>query len=403
MFLTKAFHHFFKLKSSSGMLLLTCALFALLISNSPLNAYYQSILATKISLGFGNNILKKPMILWINDGLMVFFFLLVSLEIKREMLFGELSVTQQRILPAIGALGGMVVPAGIYIMIVMHQPDAIRGWAIPTATDIAFSLAVLSLFSKRLPNELKIFLTALAILDDLGAIIIIALFYTSNLYLPALGFSFLLIASLFILNKAQVNTATPYYLISILLWFTLLKSGVHTTLVGVVLAMALPMQGTKKETKHSLGMHLEHNLTPWVSYCILPIFACANSGVPLENMRYFDIVHSIPVAIACGLCLGKPIGIFTTCFLAVKLKFASLPKNVNWPMLFGISALCGIGFTMSLFIGSLAFETHSLQGSQETVQLLYTNRLRIGVLAGSLISGLMGYAILAAAKKTKPN
>jgi Na+:H+ antiporter, NhaA family len=403
--LTKAFRYFVSLESSSGLLLLACAASALLITNSPLNDYYQHLLLTHLSIGFGKSLLSKPLVLWINEGLMAIFFLLVSIEIRREITLGELSIAKQRVLPMIGALGGMIVPACIYLMIVPHETIAMRGWAIPTATDIAFSLAILSLFGKRLPHELKIFLTALAILDDLGAIIIIALFYTSQISFIALGISLVLIICLFILNQSGVDNGAPYYLIAILLWFAILKSGVHATFVGVILAFTLPM-ANKVDKKKKLALKVEHTLAPWVSFLILPIFAFANSGVPLANMHHSEVIHSIPLAIICGLLIGKPLGIFSSCLLAVKLKLTSLPKHVNWSHMFGISALCGIGFTMSIFIGSLAFETHAHHGAQETVQLLYANRLRIGVLVGSILSGLLGYVILYMQRSpiiTKPN
>jgi Na+:H+ antiporter, NhaA family len=388
---TKTFNFFFKSESTSALLLLLSALAAMLISNTNLNHYYQLLIQTSFAIGFGDTLLSKPIILWINEGLMACFFLLVGLEIKREILLGELNDKKKRTLPLIAALGGMVVPAIIYIGIVQSHPIALRGWAIPTATDIAFSLAILAFIGKILPPQLKVFLTAVAIIDDLGAIIIIALFYTPQIITSYLALSAGLIACLVLCNRLGIKRISPYAIISALLWYTLLKSGIHATLVGVVMALSLPMDTQKPAT--SPALRCEHIITPWVAFLILPLFAFTNSGIPLHNISASIWDNHIMIAIILGLVIGKPLGILGFSWAAVYMRIAQLPKNIDWVYLAGISALCGIGFTMSLFIGTLAFDilgdTHSA-----THQLMYANILRLGVLIGSILSGLLGTVIL---------
>ena len=380
--LTKPFKQFFKLESASGLILLFAATIALLISNSNYESLYFNTLQKYISLGIGSFSLKLSIIHWINDVLMTIFFFLVSLEIKREMVNGELSNPKQALLPIIGAVGGMVVPALIYIIININSPETLNGWAIPSATDIAFSLGVLSLLGKRVPISLKIFLTALAIIDDLGAIVIIAFFYSGNIEVYYLLLMLAAVLVLVVLNKFNVRNFIPYLLIGVLLWEFTHQSGIHATIAGVLLALLIPHD--KKNKKKSLLLKLEHTIAPYVAFIIMPIFAFANAGVSLKGISLSTLLNPVPLGILCGLFFGKQIGVFLFAYLSVKFNLAQKPNNSNWVSLYAVSVLTGIGFTMSLFVGNLAFANSTM----------YTDGVKIGVLSGSLLSTLVGYYLL---------
>lgn len=373
---------FLQLEASSGVLLLGAAVVAMLIENSSLDSYYDALLETPAGFHLGAFSLSKPLLLWINDGLMAVFFFLVGLEIKREFVKGELAEPSRVVLPACGAVGGMLIPALIYFALNYHDPLALKGWAIPCATDIAFALGVLSALGRRVPASLKVFLLTLAILDDLGAIIIIALFYTADLSVKSLGVAGVILASLLVMNLAGVRKVSFYIIAGVLLWVAVLKSGVHATLAGVVLAMFIPLHGRKSEP---ILEKLEHDLHPIVAFIILPLFAFANSGVSLAGLSPGVLFESVPLGIVLGLVLGKQIGVMTFAWGAVKSGIGSLPSRVTWLHLYGVSALCGIGFTMSLFISSLAFE----QGA-----IVYAQFDRLGILGGSIVSALLGYFVL---------
>lgn len=374
---------FLKLESASGLLLIGAMLLAVLCANTPLSWLYDGFLQTRFEIHFGALSLAKPLLLWINDGLMAIFFLLVGLEVKREILEGELSSLPQIALPGIAAVGGMLIPALIYTGINWSAPATLQGWAIPAATDIAFALGVIALLGKNVPGPLKLFLLTLAILDDLGAIVIIALFYTADLSVLSLVLAMIAVAGLFILNRTGVTHIAAYVLFGVFLWICVLKSGVHATLAGVVLAFAIPLR-TKDQDGHSLLRHLEHTLHPWVAYGILPIFAFANAGVSLAGISFTDVFSPLPLGIAAGLFVGKQFGIVAFSWIGIKLRMARLPQGVSWGEFHGMAVLCGIGFTMSLFIATLA-----LDGSQETA-----DAARLGVLLGSLMSALSGYYLL---------
>ena len=380
--LTNLFQEFFKLESASGLLLLFAATIALIISNSNFEAIYFSTLQKYISLGIGNFFLKLSIIHWINDVLMTVFFFLVSLEIKREIVQGELSNPKQALLPIIGAVGGMVVPAGIYIVININSPETLNGWAIPSATDIAFSLGVLSLLGKRVPISLKIFLTALAIIDDLGAIVIIAFFYSGNVEVYYLLLMLVTVLILITLNKFNVSSFVPYLFVGILLWEFTHQSGIHATIAGVLLALTIPHN--KKDKNKSLLLKLEHAIAPYVAFGIMPIFAFANAGVSLDGINLKSLLNPVPLGILCGLFFGKQIGVFLFSYISVKLNLAQKPNNSNWVSLYAVSVLTGIGFTMSLFVGNLAFANTPM----------YLDGVKIGVLSGSLLSTLLGYFLL---------
>lgn len=375
---------FFKLESAGGILLFIAATAAIIIANSPLERFYQLFLSTPVEIRVGALEIAKPLLLWINDGLMAVFFFLVGLELKRELLEGELSDKRNIILPGAGAIGGMLFPAAIYLYFNGADPVAAKGWAIPAATDIAFALGVLTLLGKRVPISIKIFLTSLAIFDDIGAIIIIALFYTSKISIAALIVVALCIPVLVALNRKNVISHSPYILIGVIMWIATLKSGVHATLAGVILAMFIPMR-SKTEPSISPLKSLEHDLHSIVAFFVLPVFAFANAGINLTSVTMDQMLHGVPIGIAMGLFVGKQVGIFGLCWLCIKLGWASLPKGMNWAALYGTSALCGIGFTMSLFVGSLAFE-------ETGVNLLFDERL--GIIVGSLLSGIVGYLVL---------
>jgi Na+:H+ antiporter, NhaA family len=385
---------FFKLDAASGILLMLAAVFAMICANTVLSSYYQLLLSTPVEIRVGSLEIAKPLLLWINDGLMAIFFFLVGLELKRELIEGELADKRNIILPGVGAIGGMLVPALIYLYFNIDDPVAVGGWAIPAATDIAFALGVLTLLGTRVSISIKIFLVSLAIFDDIGAIIIIALFYTSKISLTALVVVALCLPLLFMLNKRNVISKVPYIAIGIIMWVATLKSGVHATLAGVVLAMFIPMR-SKQNFAVSPLKDLEHSLHLLVGFFVLPIFAFANAGIDFSGMGVDELLHPVPVGIALGLFVGKQIGIFGLCWLAIKCNLTALPKSMSWLDLYGTATLCGIGFTMSLFIGSLAFEDAG-------VNSLFDERL--GIILGSLLSGIVGYLILhfslAPAKKT---
>ena len=379
-----AISRFLRMESAGGVILMMTATLAIIIANTPLAAYYSLLLDTPVEVRIGELKIAKPLLLWINDGLMAVFFFLVGLELKREVLDGELSDPKNIVLPAIGAVGGMLIPAAIYLAFNINDPVAVKGWAIPAATDIAFALGVLTLLGSRVPISLKIFLTSLAIFDDIGAIVIIALFYTSKISLAALVVAAICLPILFIMNRKGVVSRSPYFLIGIIVWVSLLKSGVHATLAGVIMALFIPLRDENKPGASPLK-ELEHDLHSVVAFFVLPVFAFANAGISLVGVSPEVMLHEVPVGVALGLFLGKPIGIFGLCGLAIVMGYTSLPKGMSMASLFGVSALCGIGFTMSLFVGSLAFE-------ETGVNLLFDERL--GIIVGSLASGLVGYIVL---------
>ena len=378
----KAIREFVKLEASAGILLGLAAVLALLWSNSPLRPYYEMLLGIPVVVQFGALEIAKPLLLWINDGLMVIFFLLVGLEIKREVVEGELSSLDKAALPVIGAVGGMAVPAAIYVAVNWGDAATLNGWGIPTATDIAFALGVLMLLGNRVPASLKIFLLALAIIDDLGAIVIIAVWYTTDLSLVSLGIAAAALLALVWLNRRGTLAIAPYVLVGVVLWVSVLKSGVHATLAGVALAFAIPLKVGDGPRRSPLRQ-LEHALHPWVAYGILPVFALANSGVSLKGLSLSHLFQPVPLGIMLGLLLGKQIGVMAFSWVAVRLGLARLPDGATWVQFYGVAVLTGIGFTMSLFIGTLAFDDPA-----------YAPSVRIGVLTGSAIAALFGYALL---------
>jgi NhaA family Na+:H+ antiporter len=369
------------LESASGLLLMGAAVLALLLDNSPLAWLYDGLLEVPMSVRIGALKLDKPLLLWINDGLMAVFFLLVGLEIKREILKGELSSPAKAALPALAAVGGMVAPALVFLAVNQDMPENFRGWAIPAATDIAFALGILKLAGPRIPLSIKVFLTALVIIDDLGAIVIIAIFYTSQLSMTSLGLGVLFAAGLFGLNRRGVVRYTPYVLLGIALWVCVLKSGVHATLAGVVMALAIPLRGGGEDD--SPLERMEHKLHPWVAYLVMPVFAFANAGVSLAGLTLGDLFAPLSLGIAAGLIVGKQVGVFFMTWLTVVLGIAERPAQASWAQVYGASLLAGVGFTMSLFIGSLAFE-----GPESAAAV------RVGVLSGSFVCGLLGYIVM---------
>lgn len=375
---------FIQQESFAGILLVSTALVAILIANSSISPYYTLLIDTIVEIKIGTFEISKPLLLWVNDGLMAIFFFLIGLELKREFIEGELSDRKKIILPAIGAVGGMSVPALIYIFINQDDPFALQGWAIPAATDIAFALGILALLGSRVPTSLKVLLTSLAIFDDIGAILIIAFFYTSKISVLALLVAAVCCAVLFMLNKIKVSKTSVYIFIGIIMWAAMLKSGVHATLAGITLAMFIPMRSSENPNISPLK-NLEHDLHSMVMLFILPIFAFCNAGVNFEGFGVEQIFHGVPLGIALGLFLGNQVGIFSLCWLAIKLRLTELPKNVSWLSLYGTATLCGVGFTMSLFIGSLAFEETGVN---------YIIDERLGIILGSIASGLLGYLIL---------
>ncbi len=381
-YISKPFKWFFKLEAASGLILLISAILALIISNSAYSSYYFGYLEKYIFIGFNEIGLKLSVLHWINDALMAIFFFFVTLEIKREFLQGELSNIKQALLPIIAAVGGMVVPALVYVLINLGDPETLNGWAIPSATDIAFSLGVLSLLGKRVPLSLKVFLTALAIIDDLGAILIIAIFYSGDLNLKYLSLMFLAFIILLIINKFNIKKFLPYLIIGLFLWDFTHNSGIHATIAGVLLAMTIPHR--EKEKDFSLLIKVEHAISPYVAFGIMPLFAFANAGVSLEGLSLGSLLDKVPLGIVLGLFVGKQLGVFVFSYISIKLKIAQMPSNTSWYNFYGVGILTGIGFTMSLFVGNLAFV--------ENMQ--YMDGVKIGVLTGSLLSTLAGYFLI---------
>ena len=386
-YITSPFKWFFKLEAASGLLLLISAVIALFISNSNLSNLYFETLNRYLFVGINNFGIKMSLLHWINDALMAVFFFFVTLEIKREFLQGELSNRKQALLPIIAAIGGMLVPALIYVYINFQTGDTLNGWAIPSATDIAFSLGVLSLLGSRVPISLKVFLTALAIIDDLGAIVIIAFFYSGDLSIKYLSLLLITFIALIILNKFNIKKFIPYLLLGLILWFFTHESGIHATISGVLLATVIPHR--KKEKDFSLLTKIEHSISPYVAFGIMPLFALANAGVSLSGMNFDSLLLPVPLGILLGLFVGKQIGVFLFSIISIKLKIAQMPNNVSWVSLYGVGILTGIGFTMSLFIGNLAF----VENTQ------YMSGVKIGVLTGSLLSTVFGYTLLLVAPK----
>ena len=386
-YITSPFKWFFKLEAASGLLLLISAVIALFISNSNLSNLYFETLNRYLFVGINNFGIKMSLLHWINDALMAVFFFFVTLEIKREFLQGELSNRKQALLPIIAAIGGMLVPALIYIYINFQNGDTLNGWAIPSATDIAFSLGVLSLLGSRVPISLKVFLTAIAIIDDLGAIVIIAFFYSGDLSIKYLSLLLITFIALIILNKFNIKKFIPYLLLGLILWFFTHESGIHATISGVLLATVIPHR--KKEKDFSLLTKIEHSISPYVAFGIMPLFALANAGVSLSGMNFNSLLLPVPLGILLGLFIGKQIGVFLFSIISIKLNIAQMPNNANWLNFYGVGVLTGIGFTMSLFVGNLAFV--------ENVQ--YISGVKIGVLSGSLLSTVFGYVLLLVATK----
>ena len=385
--LSKPFKWFFKLEAASGLILLVAAILALLLSNSDFSDLYFYSLEKYLFIGVNEFGLKLSVLHWINDALMAVFFFFVTLEIKREFIQGELSNIKQALLPIIGAVGGMLVPALFYIFINWGNAETMNGWAIPSATDIAFSLGILSLLGSRVPISLKIFLTALAIIDDLGAILIIAFFYSGDLSIPYLSLILLSYILLLILNRFSIKIFTPYLLIGLFMWFFTYKSGIHATIAGVLLATTIPHRLKNKD--YSLLVKIEHAISPYVAFMIMPLFAFANAGVNLEGLSLSSLLEPVPLGILCGLFFGKQIGVLLFSYVSIKFKFAETPNNSNWLSLYGVSVLTGIGFTMSLFVGNLAF----VENTQ------YIDGVKIGVLTGSLLSTVFGYILLLMSSK----
>lgn len=378
--------NFLLMESAGGILLMGAAVLAMLAANSPAAGLYSYFLDTPVEVRVGALQIAKPLFLWVNDGLMAVFFFLVGLELKREFLEGELSRPANVLLPAIGAVGGMAVPVAIFVWFNSGDAQAMQGWAIPGATDIAFALGILMLLGSRVPVALKVFVVSLAIFDDLGAIIIIAIFYSTDLSITALIISTLCLAILGLMNWRGTITISPYLFVGAVMWIAVLKSGVHATLAGVALAAFIPMRDAA-DRSHSPLRELEHDLHSVVAFGVLPLFAFVNAGISLEGVSFSDLLHPVPLGIAAGLFVGKQVGIFLLCFLAIKTGVARLPENSSWGSLYGVSILCGVGFTMSLFVGSLAFENVTIDP-----EAVFDERL--GIILGSLLSGIVGYIIL---------
>lgn len=381
---------FLRLESAGGILLMLAAALAIILANSPLSSLYSLFIDTPVEVRIGALHIAKPLLLWINDGLMAIFFFVVGLELKREWVEGELADRRNVILPGVGAIGGMLIPALIYLYFNHSDSLETQGWAIPAATDIAFALGILVLLGSRVPASIKIFLTSLAIFDDVGAIIIIAIFYTDNISFTALAAVAVCIPVLWYMNYKQVSEYSVYLVIGVIMWVSMLKSGVHATLAGIILAMFIPMKIDAKPG-YSPVRRLEHDLHPTVAFIILPLFAFANAGLDLSGVGMEQVLHPVPLGIALGLFVGKQLGIFGFCWLVIKLNIAKLPNKMTWGTLYGTATLCGIGFTMSLFIGSLAFEGAGFERIFDE---------RLGIIIGSLASGLLGFLIL---HKTLPN
>ena len=378
-------------ESIGGVVLAAAALLALIVSNSSLGPWYESFLHLRTEIRFANDwlVLSKPHSLWVNDLWMAVFFFLVGLEIKRELLDGELASVKQAVLPATAAIGGMLMPALIYAAINRADPIALRGWAVPTATDIAFALGILMLLGSRVPASLKVFLTAVAIIDDLGAIVVIAVFYTDKLSLPMLLAAGVGVAALFGLNRARVMSVGPYVIVGLVVWVCVLKSGIHATLAGVATALAIPLRNPNGGSPLQAA---EHALHPWVAFAVLPMFAFANAGVSLHGVSLSTLLLPVPLGIAAGLVAGKAIGVFGAAWLMVRFAGASVPSGASWTQFFGVCLLCGVGFTMSLFIGGLAFEG---QGAE------FETQLKLGVLGGSLVAAVLGVTVMLTAAQRR--
>jgi len=377
---------FLKLESAAGIVLIGAATLAMIAANSPVAGLYIHLLDVPVEVRIGDLEVAKPLFLWVNDGLMAIFFFLVGLELKREVLEGELSDPASVLLPALGAIGGIVVPVAIFVWFNAGDAEAMRGWAIPAATDIAFALGILMLLGKRVPISLKIFLVSLAIFDDIGAIVIIAVFYSADVSVQALIVSAVCLVVLGIMNWRGVSRVAPYVLVGVVMWTAVLKSGVHATLAGVALAAFIPMRDSNDSSKSPLRM-LEHDLHSVVAYGVLPLFAFVNGGIDLAGVSLESVMHSVPLGIAAGLFIGKQVGIFLLCFLAIKLGLARMPEGANWGSLYGVSVLCGVGFTMSLFVASLAFENVLFSPEQ-----IFDERL--GIIVGSILSAVVGFLVL---------
>ncbi len=375
---------FMRLEASAGLVLMAATVLAMIVKNSPLSPAYQSLLLLEGEVRLGNLSIEKPLLLWVNDFWMAIFFFLVGMEIKREWIEGYLADRSQLALPAVAALGGIVVPAAIYVSFNWGDTAALKGWAIPTATDIAFALGVLALLGSRVPVGLKVFLMTLAVLDDLAAIVLIALFYTDNLSTASLTLAAIAVAGLIVLNRSGVTRVAAYIVVGIALWVFVLKSGVHATLAGVALAMAIPAKGREPEDEPPLR-HLIHALHPWVAFAILPAFAFCNAGIDFGELRWDKVLGPVPLGIGLGLLVGKQVGVFVFSWATIRTGFASLPAGSSWLQLYGVALLCGIGFTMSLFIGSLAFA----EGGAG-----YARADRLAIVIGSALSGIVGYAVL---------
>ncbi len=388
-YISSPFKWFFKLEAASGILLLISAIAALIVSNSELSVYYFETLNKYLFIGINNFGLKLSVLHWINDALMAIFFFFVTLEIKREFLQGELSSIKQAMLPIIGAVGGMLIPALIYIYINIDNPNTLNGWAIPSATDIAFSIGILSLLGSRVPISLKVFLTALAIIDDLGAIVIIAFFYTGDLNIQYLLLMLVTFILLLVLNKFSIKKFTPYLILGLFLWFFTHESGIHATIAGVLLASVIPHR--KKDHDFSLLIKIEHAISPYVAYMIMPLFAFANAGVSLEGLSLSSLMLPVPLGILLGLFVGKQLGVFVFSYASIKFGLATLPTNSNWVSFYAVGVLTGIGFTMSLFVGNLAFVNN----------MEYMDGVKIGVLSGSLLSTVVGFVLLYLSSKKK--
>ena len=378
--------NFLKLESSGGILLFTAAILAIICANTSVQSVYFDFLQTQVVLKVGAFAIDKPLLMWINDGFMAVFFVLVGLEVKREMFEGSLSSVRKASLPAFAAFGGMIVPALIYYFINHHDPELVRGWAIPMATDIAFALGIVALLSKQVPLPLKMFLLALAIIDDIGAIVVIAIFFSHEMSTPALIVASLAIITLFTMNRYKVVSMIHYLIVGLILWASVLKSGVHATLAGVIIGFAIPLRGKNGETPL---YHLEHILAPWCSFVILPLFAFANAGVSFDGMSLEKLTSPVPLGIAFGLFIGKPVGVFLFSYVAVLFRLAGLPQGVNFKQIFAIAVLCGIGFTMSVFIAGLAFGADN--NSNNMLPLA-----QLGILIGTNLSAVLGYILLKA-------
>jgi NhaA family Na+:H+ antiporter len=383
---------FIQTDASSGIILVLAAVLALIMANSFFSDSYNAFLAFPVSITLGAFEISKPLVLWINDGLMAIFFFVVGLEIKRELFYGQLSSPDQIVLPFLAAVAGILFPALIYVAFNYQDAVAMNGWAIPSATDIAFALGIFILFGKYLPPSLKLFLLSVAIIDDIGAVIIIAIFYSQDLATNSLIVALVGVVVLFIFNRLKLENKTPFILVSVIVWAAVLKSGVHATLAGFIVAWFIPIA---RDKKHSMSYQIEHGLHPWIAFFVLPLFAFANAGVGLTNATVDELFTPISIGIIGGLFIGKQFGIFAACYIAIKLKLCQLPKDATWTQLYGVCLLCGVGFTMSLFIGSLAFEEQGLA---------YQTQVKVGVLVGSLMSAFAGaWLISKSSKKLSKN